>query len=953
MSGLHLGRSGLRPSVVAGGGSRARGGPSVTYLPSSVAYVGRQAGRRILRLDAHNDGQPAGGESQTPRTSVTPGDKLFRSSSLPKLHGNKVHGDQLKVLEASFAASPSDGSGIDEQQEGAAASDAPTDVKEIQWASWLAYFQQADAAAERAEDMRIELKDVIAMERYSEAASLKSELDALDDGDVVGDTLRRLQTALSEERYSDAAALRDAGLTSLAGWWAGRADGDPVGHLLHMGPEYGRWTGRVLRPRDIAELKVGRGGASAPPPPAAGALASPPLPRLTGAPSGAAAQQPPSASAFSAPSAAAAGPHAGVHRPVGQPVLEVFVRSSDDAAGSSGSGATESGAARAATLSHQAVALRLPTFDEVERRRRAARPGTPGGPPLVEPAATADVQPAQYSASQQQQQSGAGRSLPVVRLSVSVLSDGTASIQLLPPNSGLSGVSGSSAYTDLPPDDRVDDDDHGLHTHVLDGALLGADGRASMSSPVSSSSYAGLPLPPDASTHNVMQSLSLDEVLDGEMDDDALHSMHSRNGMHGAPMAPFGYQHHVPRMDRNGGGTSFEAPEFDLEAFYTELAREPASIELVGKDHLVLTAPAHSFSLGGIPRGLAPRTTTPMSLSVPPALTSPSWQAIHPRAAAASASMTTSSFEVVMPLGELLAEAAAVASSATSSSEQQQAPTPAPPPIAPGLLSVLADQVASCMAAKVGTAAPTEEIADALHELMRRAAAGEPPSAVSVLLGARRPATSTGGAAADAPTTTAVGTTFASSAAAPQLYPLPPAPSPVAPLSAPHEQPPTATTSVVYRRIPADASRIDALCGLFLGSFGPHGPELLRLVRSTGDATSATPGEEMVQAVKLTGDANVPAGSVSFRACVGRQHRLDSRDVYPDELGIVARYKGEGLVAQKGFTQPRWVDGELLVFGGHGGPLTGGASLGFVWAVPGEKRFLILLNRVDLNDLAA
>jgi hypothetical protein len=48
-------------------------------------------------------------------------------------------------------------------------------------------------------------------------------------------------------------------------------------------------------------------------------------------------------------------------------------------------------------------------------------------------------------------------------------------------------------------------------------------------------------------------------------------------------------------------------------------------------------------------------------------------------------------------------------------------------------------------------------------------------------------------------------------------------------------------------------------------------------------------GEECVVGVKLTGDANVPAGAVSFRAKVGRRHRLDPREVYPDELGIVAR----------------------------------------------------------------
>lgn len=50
-------------------------------------------------------------------------------------------------------------------------------------------------------------------------------------------------------------------------------------------------------------------------------------------------------------------------------------------------------------------------------------------------------------------------------------------------------------------------------------------------------------------------------------------------------------------------------------------------------------------------------------------------------------------------------------------------------------------------------------------------------------------------------------------------------------------------------------------------------------------------------------------------AQVGRKHRLGSRDAYPEDLGVVARYKGEGRVAQRGYSAPRWVEGELLVFG--------------------------------------
>jgi hypothetical protein len=69
--------------------------------------------------------------------------------------------------------------------------------------------------------------------------------------------------------------------------------------------------------------------------------------------------------------------------------------------------------------------------------------------------------------------------------------------------------------------------------------------------------------------------------------------------------------------------------------------------------------------------------------------------------------------------------------------------------------------------------------------------------------------------------------------------------------------------------------------------------------------------------------------------------------VYPDELGVLARYRGEGRIASPGFKNAQWVEGELLQLSSTA--LTGGAEMGFVWAVPGEKRFLILLNRIELD----
>jgi hypothetical protein len=84
---------------------------------------------------------------------------------------------------------------------------------------------------------------------------------------------------------------------------------------------------------------------------------------------------------------------------------------------------------------------------------------------------------------------------------------------------------------------------------------------------------------------------------------------------------------------------------------------------------------------------------------------------------------------------------------------------------------------------------------------------------------------------------------------------------------------------------------------------------------------------------------------------IGRKHKLSASGVYPEELGVVARYKGQGRVAGRNYSSPKWVEGELLVFSSNS-QLTNGAQLGFVWHVPGERKFLILLNKIDLAACA-
>lgn len=49
----------------------------------------------------------------------------------------------------------------------------------------------------------------------------------------------------------------------------------------------------------------------------------------------------------------------------------------------------------------------------------------------------------------------------------------------------------------------------------------------------------------------------------------------------------------------------------------------------------------------------------------------------------------------------------------------------------------------------------------------------------------------------------------------------------------------------------------------------------------------------------------MPAGEISFSANIDRSARLDVSE-YPEMMGVTGRYAGKGLVAQPGFTEPRY-----------------------------------------------
>ncbi|XP_017971420.1 PREDICTED: protein EXECUTER 1, chloroplastic [Theobroma cacao] len=158
--------------------------------------------------------------------------------------------------------------------------------------------------------------------------------------------------------------------------------------------------------------------------------------------------------------------------------------------------------------------------------------------------------------------------------------------------------------------------------------------------------------------------------------------------------------------------------------------------------------------------------------------------------------------------------------------------------------------------------------------------------------------------------------------------------------------------STTFHRIEIAASP-DPLNGLYIGAHGLYTSEVIHLRRKFGqwqDSGTKEPSDlefyEYVEAVKLTGDPYVPAGQVAFRARVGKSYQLPHKGIIPEEFGVVARYKGQGRLAEPGFRNPRWVDGELVILDGK--YIKGGPVVGFVYWAP-EYHFLVFFNRLRLQ----
>ncbi|KAK1386188.1 Protein EXECUTER 1, chloroplastic [Heracleum sosnowskyi] len=133
-------------------------------------------------------------------------------------------------------------------------------------------------------------------------------------------------------------------------------------------------------------------------------------------------------------------------------------------------------------------------------------------------------------------------------------------------------------------------------------------------------------------------------------------------------------------------------------------------------------------------------------------------------------------------------------------------------------------------------------------------------------------------------------------------------------------QQPALSRLTTYKWIDVPASS-DPLNGLYIGSNGYLATEVIQVRKLFGPWHEADGIKEVsdpelceyVEAVNLTGDFDMPAGQVAFRAKVGEKYKLRPGIVLEKRYGAVARYKGKGR--HPGFQNFKLVDVDVLVLG--------------------------------------
>lgn len=580
----------------------------------------------------------------------------------------------------------------------------PEHCHDSSWEQWCSHFNTLDNNAEELKILETQLKRAVISERYSQAAALKQQITQLQNDNVVLQVQQQLQRALSDERYDEAARVRDEALVALQGWWSGRSEDDPYGHLLHVTAEYGRWTGRVYTSRDLTD--------------ATRSWAEPKPDNVE----------------------------------QGSPIMEIFLKRLPDG-----------------RVVHKAVSLIKPHSSTQDLSPLPAVPAE-----YLRPKPNIDT-----------------TDLSAIVLNVSVDERGTAMCKMQPKAAMEAGEQA------LLPNVNTD-----------------------------ASSFTAL-------TSEFIQNMSPSDYA-------KIDSMAA-----GMPLkTPLSYMEGVGLVSGNS-----QQQDTDM----VELQRTPADIKF--NDRTSFTFEVDEAT-----------NTTPSNDSQDVRV---SWVA-------------TDSWGKCFCI-QLPARAGNTSASAVADSMQ-------------AALSRVSEEIASLQEARGKKTISRALLAESLRGMVLKCLQS--------------------GASAEH-------TEY---------------------LKASDLEPSQPSTRFTYTKLNLDYVRTDPFSGLFLATFGQHGPELVQVSRGVWD------GEECVTAVKVTGDINVPAGAVSFRAKIGPRRKLDPRDIFMPELGVVARYKGQGVVAQAGFKGVKWVDGEVLVFA-TGAKVTGNAELGFMWCFPNGKRLLILLNRIDLQDL--
>ena len=730
-----------------------------------------------------------------------------------------------------------------------------TTIAEIErgsWEWWSAYFNAMDDTVRELDGVDEELHVAVQEEDYEKAAALRVHQKRLEASDCVTRVLEDLKLAVKEERYGDAAQLRDVGGVGMLGWWAGRGEGDPHGHVVNVSADFGRYVAHAYTGTNLAELaglteehsssssstnssSSGNGNGNALQVTSSNDVGGP--------------LRENSSSSSSSSSSSGIGMEGGEGDP-GAPVFELFIRQDPD------------GQMGAAALLQQATALHAPASA------------------LASPAIMDDL------ADLLAQKVGDGANVSIER---GKDEDGIGFVKI-----NVTGVAGGDNGED---DDGVviggrgvlDDDDDGVETiddlmklieaqekkeldaaEDEDGVVSSSDEDDSSEDDDDDRVRGSMVMPADemvdawVEIDGRLKKMKLEELVadvvekaqrdggDGDGDGDVVNNNNNSTSSSSEDDAS---RRKTSSNKKNNNNKKKKKSE-ELGDTLSEMGlgvvaqRVPATIEWHDRDSFTFIV-AEDLKVKESTAGGGGGARNDSNVG-----------------GATAANVAVVGDENKTEKSDQKSSIDKAAAAAKKSKRQQQGKSP--------VFAERLDEIESIVRSAMGAA---------IAQGIGATSIGNPDDGILGLSG-----------------------------------------------------------RVAYTRLPMNDPSTDVFTGVYIGSFGPHGPEILRVARAMIE------GEEWVQGTKLTGDPNVPAGKVSFRARIGRSHRLSPSGAYPPEYGVMQRYKGQGRVAREGYSAAKWVDGELLTFSAAN-PMTRGAELGFVFNIDAARKYLLLFTKVKLDKL--